>query len=257
MTAAIAVPGTSNFRDFGGGRTASGEAVVAGRLFRSAHLGGVGDEGAGRLAALGIATIIDLRGASERAAAPARFAEAHGIAVVSTPVEPAATPQIRALITGGAASAVAIRDIMIDNYRRYVAEEAASFGLALTALGEAATAPLVVHCTAGKDRTGFLVAVVQALLGIPREAIYAGYAATNQAWDRSASAAIPLIVDRDAREALLVADPDYLDAAFAEIATRHGTVADFVRAALGGEARDVHRLTRRLIEAEMLQGVAS
>src|SRR5882724_9570097 len=232
---AIAVPGTSNFRDFGGCAASAGAAVVSGRLFRSAHLGGVGAEGAGRLAGLGIATIIDLRGTMERATAPASFAATHGIGVVSAPVEPASTPRIRALLAEGRAGAAEIRDVMIEGYRRYAGEEAPQFGRALAALAQSCEAPLVIHCTAGKDRTGFLAAIVQALLGVPRDIIFAGYEATNSAWDRAPSAAIPLPLDPAAREALLAADPDYLDAAFAEIAARHGSVADFARTALGSD----------------------
>ena len=243
----IAVPGTSNFRDFGGSATDSGAAVVSGRLFRSAHLGGVGADGAGRLAALGIATIIDLRGTAERAAAPAAFAAAHGIDVVSAPIEPASSPLIRALLTEVRAGAAEIRDIMIDSYRGFAGPEAPRFGRALAALAENCEAPLVIHCTAGKDRTGFLVAIVQALLGVPRETILAGYEATNRAWDRAPSAAIPLPLDPAAREALLTADRDYLEAAFATIAARHGSVADFARAALGDDAHALDRLTERLI----------
>jgi protein-tyrosine phosphatase len=251
----IAVPGTSNFRDFGGCATGNGAALVAGRLYRSAHLGNVGAAGADRLAALGVATIIDLRGTAERATAPAAF---HDIRIVPTPIEPAASPRIRALVAEGRADAAAIRDIMIDNYRRFADEEAPQFGRALSALADSCDAPLVIHCTAGKDRTGFLVAIVQALLGVPRDTIFAGYEATNRAWDRAPAAAIPLPLDPEASEALLAADPVYLATAFATIAARHGSVADFVGTALGGDARAVDRLTERLVAAtEPAEGVSS
>jgi protein-tyrosine phosphatase len=243
----IAVPGTSNFRDFGGCATGSGGAMISGRLFRSAHLGGVGAAGASRLAELGIATIIDLRGSAERMTAPAAFADPHGIRVVSTPIEPAASARIHALVAERRAGAAEIRDVMIETYRRFATTAAPEFGRALVALADACEAPFVVHCTAGKDRTGFLVAIVQALLGVPRDAIFSGYEATNRAWDRL-PAAIPLPLDPAAREALLSADPAYLETAFAAIATRHGSVADYVAAALGGDHGAVDRLAERLLD---------
>jgi protein-tyrosine phosphatase len=244
----IAVPGASNFRDFGGCITGSGRAVIAGRLYRSAHLGGVGAEGARRLAELGIATIIDLRGKAERANSPHAFAAEPDIRIVSAPIEPASSPRIRALLVEGRAGGPEIRDIMIATYRRFAGEEAPQFGRALAALAQSCDAPLVVHCTAGKDRTGFLVAIVQSLLGVPEAAIFAGYEATNRAWDRTLSAAtVPLPLEPAARDALLAADPAYLEAAFAAIAGRHGSVADFARAALGSDAHAVDRLTERLM----------
>jgi protein-tyrosine phosphatase len=244
----VAVPGASNFRDFGGCATANGAAVVAGRLFRSAHLGGVGADGASRLAELGVATIIDLRGTTERAASPHAFAAEPGIRIVSAPIEPASSPRIRALLVEGRAGAPEIRDIMIETYRRFAGEEAPQFGRALAALAESCDAPLVVHCTAGKDRTGFLVAVVQSLLGVPEASIFAGYVATDRAWDRTLSAnVVPLPLEPGAREALLAADPAYLEAAFATIAERHGAVADFAYAALGGDARLLDRLVEALL----------
>jgi protein-tyrosine phosphatase len=252
----IAVPGTSNFRDFGCCLTGTG-AMVSGRLYRSAHLGNVGAPGAERLAELGVATIIDLRGVGERATALPAFAAERNMHVVSTPIEPASTPRIRALLAAGRGSGAEIREIMIATYRRFVEEEALQFGRALAALGDASAAPLVIHCTAGKDRTGFLVAVIQALLGVPRETIFAGYEATNHAWDRPPSAAIPLPIEADAREALLAADPAYLEASFAAISGRDGSVAGFVLRALGSDARAVDELAERLLEARIAAATTS
>jgi protein-tyrosine phosphatase len=251
----IAVPGTSNFRDFGCCPSRGGGAMISGRLYRSAHLGSVGAAGADRLAELGIATIIDLRGVMERSMALPAFAAERNIRVVSTPIEPTSSPRIRALLEAGRAGHTEIRDVMRDAYRRYVEDDAPQFGHALAALAAAATAPLVIHCTAGKDRTGFLVAVLQALLDVPREAIVAGYEATNDAWDRALSAAHSLPLEPLALEALLVADPAYLEVAFATIAARDGSVAGFVQRALGGDAGAVDRLAERLLEDSIASAV--
>jgi protein-tyrosine phosphatase len=227
-----AIAGASNFRDFGRYETARGQPVAAGRLYRSAHLAGLTVDGARALTELGVATVIDLRGVEERRRAPAAFIGVNGVRLVSAPVEPGTSASIAALQRDGALTRAAIRDLMIETYRSFVASEAASFGRALSAIDEAGDRPLLIHCTAGKDRTGFLVALLHALLGVPRDHILADYDATNIEWDRASVSGLAL--DSDVFEPMLVADADYLDAAFAEIERIDGSAEDFLRRATAG-----------------------
>ncbi|MFI5012663.1 MAG: tyrosine-protein phosphatase [Hyphomicrobiales bacterium] len=242
----IAIEGASNFRDFGGYPSADGGVVIRGHLFRSAHLAGVTANGAAVLADLGIATIIDLRGVEERARAPSTFVSGNGVRIVSTPVEPGTALKLRLLDERDALDGASVRTLMIDGYRRYAIEEAPSFGRALAAIAEASDAPLVVHCTAGKDRTGFLVAIIQSLLGVDRDSVYADYVATNRYWDRLSASQAGRSLPDTAREALFAADPAYLDAAFAAIAQRYGSVEDFARQALAGDGLAVEQLVANL-----------
>jgi protein-tyrosine phosphatase len=121
---------------------------------------------------------------------------------------------------------------MISSYQGYVIDAAGSFGDALQALATAEGA-ILVHCTAGKDRTGFLVAVIQTALGVSDETVRADYLRTNSDWDR-ASVAGRLPLDDEAVEAILVADLDYLDTAFEAIARRDGSVDAFIHRATRG-----------------------
>ena len=180
----LTVPGVSNFRDAGGYATAEGGRVAERRLFRAAHVGRVDDEGGAHFRRLGIATIVDLRGAEERTADLPAFAEAHGIRVVSTPIEPGSLPALRRLAADSATTPQAVRNVMMANYRRYALEETAVVGRALAAIADAVDRPVVVHCTAGKDRTGFVVAVILSVLGVPRETVLDDYLISNTAWDR-------------------------------------------------------------------------
>lgn len=227
------IDGVSNFRDFGGYATAHGTAMPPGRFYRSANLASLTGKGRADLAARGIATVIDLRGVNERARAAAPALDGHDIAVVSAPVEPRTTSGVRALLADGRIGGTEMRALMIATYRGFVADEAASFGSAIAAMLAAGGRPLLIHCTAGKDRTGFLVALIHALAGVERDAILADYAATNAAWDR-ASVGDLLRHDAAAVEPLLTADPDYLAAAFAEIARIDGSAQGFLARATAG-----------------------
>ncbi|MBL8835494.1 MAG: tyrosine-protein phosphatase [Alphaproteobacteria bacterium] len=227
------VDGVSNFRDFGGYATARGAPMRSGRFYRSSNLAGLTAKGRADLAARGIATVIDLRGVQERGRIAAPALDDHGIAVVAAPIEPRTTSGVRALLAEGRIGGSQMRSLMIATYRGFVADEAAAFGSALAAMMAAGGRPLLVHCTAGKDRTGFLVALIHALLGVARDAILADYAATNAAWDR-ASVSDLLRHDAAAVEPLLTADPDYLAAAFAEIERIDGSPQRFLARATAG-----------------------
>lgn len=227
------VDGVSNFRDFGGYALARGGALARGRCFRSAHLAGLTAAGEHILDELAIATVIDLRGAHERTRAPASLSGSSAIAVVTAPIEPRVTRHVRGELAAGTLTPSGMRALMIETYRGFVRDHASEFGVALAAMAAASGRPLLIHCTAGKDRTGFLVALVHALLGVERDTVLADYAATNSAWDR-ASVGDLLAFDPATVEPLLAADPDYLDAAFAEIARIDGSPAAFLARATAG-----------------------
>lgn len=233
-----AVDGVSNFRDFGGLATCDGASVVAGRLFRSANPARITPDGAARLARLGIATIVDLRGTAERTKSLVDFGTAP-IAIRATPVEPKTSIKLREMLALPETGPAQIRDLMIDSYRGYVNEAATAFGAAFHAILAAADGPLLVHCTAGKDRTGFVVAVLQAALGVPHDAIFEDYLATNRHWDR-ASAAGHVPMESAAVEPVLVADADYLAAAFDEIDRRDGDARAFLHRATEGRVAPSH-----------------
>jgi protein-tyrosine phosphatase len=228
----LTIEGLSNFRDWGGHRTRAGQRIVAGRLYRSAHLATLGPDGADRLAALGVVRIVDLRGATERLGAMGALPD-HLIEVRSTPVEPLASEAIRRMLAGGTLDSHHLRDHMIASYRAYVTEAAATFGDAIHAIATAGERAILVHCTAGKDRTGFLVALLQRALGADEDVVIGDYLRTNADWDR-ASVVGRLPLDDDGIRPILVADPDYLAAAFEEIERHHGDVGSFIRRATRG-----------------------
>jgi protein-tyrosine phosphatase len=123
---------------------------------------------------------------------------------------------------------------MLTAYREFATIDASAFAAALQALSARIETPALIHCTAGKDRTGWLVALVQSFLGARHDAVLADYLATNVYWDRRAP--LPADLDPEMTNALLDADASYLDAAFDMLARTQGSPARFVRRALGDEA---------------------
>jgi protein-tyrosine phosphatase len=107
--------------------------------------------------------------------------------------------------------------------------------------------PLLFHCTAGKDRTGFGAALVLAALGVEWEAIRADYLATNRLWvaDAEITAALPPPV----AEVLLRVHHDLLDVAFAAIVAEHGSLDTYLIERIGLDPVRRKRLRDALLEA--------
>jgi protein-tyrosine phosphatase len=230
-------PLISNFRDAGGAGLNLGQ-MHRGRLYRSAAPGRLNATDIDAFRSLGVATIVDLRGLQEAALAPTHIPDGSGIMVVQMPVEPRTSGLVRQALADGSAHPDLMRDLMIQSYRHYVGDSAPAFGEALTAL-LTVQAPALVHCTAGKDRTGFVIAVIQSALGVSDDDIMADYLRTNTDWDR-ASASAHLKGGSAAVGPILVADADYLGAAFDEIARRDGSAIDFIQRATQGRVTSAH-----------------
>ncbi|KAF2454123.1 tyrosine phosphatase family-domain-containing protein, partial [Lineolata rhizophorae] len=174
------IPGLYNFRDIGGYSINACSIVRRGLVFRCADIGA---PDAARLAALkelGITHVFDLRSRTEMERGLKGIGRAEGIARVWCPVfeDQSYDP-----------ASVAIR------FKDYAAEGTEGFTRAYTAilshasrgfqpilahLSAPSPTPCLIHCTAGKDRTGAFVAVLLSLLGVPRATIAAEYALTQR-----------------------------------------------------------------------------
>src|SRR5689334_15581396 len=192
--------GAPNTRDLGGVRTADGRTVRRGLLLRSGALGRLTDDDLLRLGEQKIAWLIDLRDASEiDAAPPDRLPGPPTPQVRHIPVFDPGHPlftYVSALLMGRDVTAYegsaeeGSPGAMLRIYRWMVADPGARAGFA-EALRTIADAdePVLYHCSAGKDRTGWLTAVLLELLGVDRDVIMADYLGTNE-YSRAAHASI-------------------------------------------------------------------
>ena len=239
-TRLLRLPGSCNLRDFGGYATADGRRVPRGRLLRSGLLDGLAPEAVAALEALPLRAVCDLRRVEERRLRPnPAFDSAVRLHAWEATAE---TSPIRDPRFAGSGSLAEARVAMVEMYRRipFVLQPrlAGVFG----ALAETDTGATLVHCSAGKDRTGVAVALVLESLGVPRATVLADYALTNDAVDLRAqlldrrAPGLGLAATRDpllalsapALEAVLDAHPDYLRAALEAIEARHGSLERYL-----------------------------
>jgi protein-tyrosine phosphatase len=254
----IRFEGAHNFRDLGGYRTGSGRTVRWGRVYRSAKLCSLTDADADRLHALGILAVVDLRTREERKFEPSRWREPPPHLHVSGHESVGA---IRQRIRAAGTSAAAAELVMLENYADRASSLRDEFR-ALFLLLAAGRMPLLVHCTAGKDRTGAACALVLEALGVPRETVLADYALTTRLLPRRAargSGALP-VGGRDAPSqktgrlppevlaAIWDARPAYLERMLEAVERDYGSVEGYLRDGLGLMAGEIEAIRQHLTE---------
>jgi protein-tyrosine phosphatase len=164
-----AVAGTYNLRDTGG-YGAGADRTRWGKLFRSDALHNLTDDSRELLTALGIGLVIDLRDANELAAAPSRL-DGTAVAIVHTPIYTSA-------FSSGDFSALA-ELTLASLYRTMVIEHGRNLATAVGIIARSGDLPVLVHCTAGKDRTGLVIALTLLAVGVDRDEVIDDYAATE------------------------------------------------------------------------------
>ncbi|MFC0038848.1 tyrosine-protein phosphatase [Actinomadura rayongensis] len=242
----LRLDGAANVRDLGG-RPVPGGAVARGRLLRADALNALSESDLERLA--GVRTVIDFRSDHEVGTNGAdRLPD--GADLVHLPIDggdledfykavTAGDPLRQREVFGGGRT----ERVLVGVNRNFVAddEQRAAFATALRLVADAGRLPLIFHCTAGKDRTGWMAAIVLTILGVPRADIMADYLRSNEyhreRWKK--------LLDHLGRTGqmeepelllpLLEQRPEYLEAAFSEATARYGSFAGFLADGLGAD----------------------
>jgi protein-tyrosine phosphatase len=239
----VALEGQSNFRDLGGYETLGGRHVKWGLIYRSGELSELTAADYRRLSSLGIRTVYDLRDAGERARQPTAWA--------AGPVRSFASPKPE-----GVAGSVSFRSDsraaqaqLADFYAKMPDRYAGEYRVIFREL-VAGRAPLLLHCTGGKDRSGLASALILTALGVPRASVVADYQLTDQLLKPSRLPAKTSFMQQFARlppdvQAVIVrADPPYLAAAFNAIDTEYGSVNGYLDKALGVGPKQIATLRK-------------
>lgn len=250
--------GIHNFRDYGRYATRGGGRLKTGILFRSGqHVGATTDDLAA-VAALGLQTVIDLRGNSERRKYPCARPEGFGAQVYFYDGETAGrggAPHVEAARVIESAADAHQAMVNLYAFMPFRPNLIAVFRMYFEALAEREGGSLL-HCLAGKDRTGLAAAVLHTLMGVHRDDMMADYLLTNTAGNSEARIAAgaasirasrgPQISD-DAIRILMGVDEAFLDAALSAIVATHGSVEAYAHDVLGVTPERHAQITSRII----------
>jgi len=241
---ALPLQGASNFRDLGGYRGHGGRPLHWRRIFRSDHLAALTPQDQAQLQALGVARAVDFRGEAERAALAYALP---GVAHHPLAIEPTVVQRAQELLrTGRQLSAQDAVGLMQDTYRDFVGANAPRFATLFRLLLEN-DAPLVFHCTAGKDRTGFAAALILLALGVPRDVVMQDYLLTNALYRPPTGLAGP--APREVLQVLWGVREDFLAAALHVVDARYGGITPYLEDVLGVDASAREELTARYLQA--------
>lgn len=175
----LLLPGGVNFRDVGGYRTTDGRAVRWGQLYRAGSLADLTDEDVATLGALGLRLACDLRSADELARHADRLPP--GATHAHRPIV-GEVSRLRRVVTLYR-KRHRVQELLEEVYRVMLDQNGPTFAGVLRLAADPANRPLVIHCTAGKDRTGLAVALLLLTLGVPEETVVADYTLSNYAFD--------------------------------------------------------------------------
>lgn len=242
-----------NFRDLGGYETGDGRRVQTGRVYRSAHLHEVDDVDRTALARLGIRTVCDLRHAEEAAARPGPFRDDPAIEVLPLGIvgSRATGDPVKTILEYG------ITEISADDitaiYLRFLDDHAAVYGRVVEVCAQASNHPVVVHCSAGKDRTGIAAALLLSLLGVDDETVVDDYALTNELWapaqlERARRLLPDHGIDPEPLTHYFLAPPASMVATLAHVRERYGSVAGYLTGPCGVGPSTLDALADALLE---------
>jgi protein-tyrosine phosphatase len=255
------LPDIPNLRDVGGHPTRDGGRVRTGVLFRSVDLGRATEVQVAALADLGIRAVYDLRTADERAIAPDRLPPGAELVVADVLVDDVgSSPAAFSAVLEDAASAERALGggraelFFVDKYRDFVATlgACAAYRTFFTQLATPERRPGLVHCTSGKDRTGWAAAALLLLLGVPEGLVMDDYLASNGALGPVFDPFVAAFRDRGGDPGLLLplveARPEYLESALAEVRRAHGSIERYFEDGLGIGATGVDGLRAAFVE---------
>ena len=257
MTRHIDFDGIENFRDFGGYDTACGRGLKRGVLYRSANHAYASEADLARLRELGVEVIVDLRRPLERQREPSKRWDGFSGRVIENDIENEHADWANQMAKVEKVDADWFFEDSLHFYRTapFDPRHVDLFSRYFHALSDAEGA-VVVHCAAGKDRTGMICAFTHHLAGVHHDDIITDYMATNHEGRITARmdflrVYIKNLTGRDVSdEALRVAvsvHPEYLDTALSEIESRCGGIDGYLRDVLGIDSAHRDRIGERIL----------
>ena len=241
----------NNFRDFGGYRTQNGTRLKKGLLYRSGDLSKATDADLERITSLGIKTVCDLRSEGERRHEPDRIPAMKPFTFFNIPMRPIVEYHGRSLKR--------LLSLMFGSERRmdYVAESRQAYREYATRylpqlkalfqrISDPENLPVLIHCSAGKDRTGVVASLIQLVLGVSMETAMDDYLKTNgnlsayteDVFRRLSKLGYFGVPWKRLYIPLFAARADFLSAALEQVKEEFGAVDEWFRRGLGFSERE-------------------
>ncbi|MBP2618083.1 tyrosine-protein phosphatase [Chryseobacterium jejuense] len=243
-----------NFRALGNIKNTEGRTLKEGMFYRSAHLHKLKKKSFDKIGQLEITEVIDLRNSKEISQNPDQLP--NGITYKKYSAfedEGDQLSQARKLVLKGKVNASDADKRMIDFYREYVTENPETIKTIITEIMESEK-PILYHCTAGKDRTGIVTALILTILKFDKETIYNEYLLSNNFRKPLVEKRLRLAntlhflypkMDLHVLEKLSWVEKRYLDAAFEEINKKYGSIDAYIQQVLGiSEAKRVQYIQK-------------
>lgn len=255
----LGMQGTPNFRDFGGYETRDNRQVKWGYLFRSGQLSTLSDRDIELLASLELDLVCDFRREEEQASDPSRLPSGRRPRIASLPIIPGSNSRFfeEAEKQGGGQldfERQAMFDFMVEINRDFAEGQSETYARMFREILELQDARFLVHCAAGKDRTGFAAALVLLGLGVPAEVVMQDYMLTARFFHPE-SEMVRLQrkygmehVDAASVRPMLEVHEDYLARALSSIDENYGSVERYLNEALGVGAPELEELKARYLD---------
>ena len=251
----LKIHSVSNYRDLGGYITRDGRSVKWGQLYRSGHLADLTPRGLDLITSLDLYAIIDFRSAYETQRHPDRIPA--DIRALHLPVMDKAnremSQEIRERMKDNNFVGFSADRLITKAYRQFPTEFTPAYRSFIQTVLDANGAPVLWHCTAGKDRTGYAAAILLRLLGVDQETIFEDYSLSNQYVKKMNKRMLAVILARGIKayrmiKPLYEVNLDWLKAAFDNIDEEWGSFDTYLSDGLDLSSSDVRQMRNVLLE---------
>ena len=226
--------GLYNFREIGGLKTVDGRIMKKGVLFRSDELSRLTGTDLEKFSQLNIKSICDLRTPSEQKSKPTRIKSEHGIQVINISIQDRSQQfthlEFFKFLTTKT-STIDFEKIMKDLYYNMAFSSHTQLHEIISFLSEQENLPALIHCTGGKDRTGFVSALIQLLVGVPYQNVLDEYLFSNDLIGPRMEKIEKFVrwvslfrVSSDRMKPVLEVRRDYLEEVYEEMIEKYGSI---------------------------------
>lgn len=250
--------GVVNFRDLGGYKTMDNHSVKWGKLYRSGTFSNTSRADLVALQKLNLSTLIDFRSAAEKLEEPNVLPDPAGFRIVEIPTlddgNKAMVGEVMQRIESGNFDDFDPNHFMLEANIQFARTFTPQFTEFIHTILDAKGSPVVWHCSAGKDRTGFSTAILLKILGVPQSTIIADYMMSKEyalAGRKNEIRMLRLFKGDEAADKLTImmgVQESWLQAAFDEIDRQWGNFDNYVHSGLQLSAEDIAQLKSTLLE---------